>query len=898
MAEGPLLAWNAAPGPVQQTRSVEGAGSVPFEADKNQMKGQLQLLRKKIRVRQPAATLAPTPGQQGLATSTSRSSSAPAGFGVVVGSPPSPAAFSDRGPDSGPAVPGRSRQGSSPQPAGEERLQPRRVASTDAAARRAAHAGGASLSPMAKAEPAAPRRSGADSRWDTEPAAAEPAAPRFLTRGQGKSSLTAGAAARAQSVEVREPASSSAATRESSARPPRPGKRGDPGEQRTARPPSAGRRSAAAQPYPSGEAEAEAEAERAPSPTLQPTSKGKGRGRGRGSGAPARPSKDSLLPTEVNCGGSAVSRDILDRITSFLPVQTLPSFRRTSVCFHTVVAKRVAAEGDSLRNMLDTHLECRRLNSKRVWVCVRARPSDKLGGLNIDKNRVTVPGQNGTAGITFFSDQAFGGPATQDEVSHYICDRLLYHALNGEHICLMAYGQTGSGKTHTMFGSLEAGDNKALAFYAVAKLGEMLRNGSTQAKSIDFSFMECYNNDLYDLLDGAKPLSKQRSSDQHVVPQGLTRRSCNADNCEAQVSTWLREGAASRTVGKTVFNPRSSRSHGIVLLTLVWAGRKQNSRLLETKSTAAASPAETRIYIVDLAGSERAGLYAVDEHQLKEGEHINLSLSALGRVVGALAGGKCKHVPYRDSALTWLLKDAITGTSARVCLVAAVHPAHPVETTSTLRYAKQYSALQTSTGSVVPDLTSEVRTLQRKLDQLKHTFKKAMEGDEGDGWTKESLTGNVTPTRNAKELIEAHAYLQWTKHHQSKAAVRGQRRDRSTIGRIRTTLDVPEPRLPSDAPDGRLLDEAQRNAEDSVDPDGMQPYRVVEVVFEGRHGRPPTILWYPEPALEEVLPPKALMDALASIEKVEEDIAKKKTDLKAAQDFCKNEQKEWMNTKS
>lgn len=152
--------------------------------------------------------------------------------------------------------------------------------------------------------------------------------------------------------------------------------------------------------------------------------------------------------------------------------------------------------------------------------------------------------------------------------------------------------------------------------------------------------------------------------------------------------------------------------------------------------------ARARIYLVDLAGSERAGLYAMDPEQLKEGEAINLSLSALGRVVGALATGKCKHVPYRDSALTWLLKDAVTGTSARVCMVAAVHPNHAQESASTLRYAHQYSALQTSSGSRVSDLTSEVRQQQRRVDGLKRAFESACAGTEhGIAWTPEASSG-------------------------------------------------------------------------------------------------------------------------------------------------------------
>merc|ERR1711976_915013 len=102
-------------------------------------------------------------------------------------------------------------------------------------------------------------------------------------------------------------------------------------------------------------------------------------------------------------------------------------------------------------------------------------------------------------------------------------------------------------------------------------------------------------------------------------------------------------------VGKTVFNPRSSRSHAVVMLHLCWSQQSSRTNRLTGGRSMPSSTRETRIYLVDLAGSERAGKHALAPEQLKEGEHINLSLSALGRVVSALAGGKCEHVPYRDS---------------------------------------------------------------------------------------------------------------------------------------------------------------------------------------------------------------------------------------------------------
>eukprot|EP00747_Dinoflagellata_sp_TGD_P080363 gnl/TRDRNA2_/TRDRNA2_160859_c3_seq1.p1 gnl/TRDRNA2_/TRDRNA2_160859_c3~~gnl/TRDRNA2_/TRDRNA2_160859_c3_seq1.p1 ORF type:complete len:511 (-),score=78.76 gnl/TRDRNA2_/TRDRNA2_160859_c3_seq1:50-1426(-) len=456
----------------------------------------------------------------------------------------------------------------------------------------------------------------------------------------------------------------------------------------------------------------------------------------------------------------------------------------------------------------------------------------------------------------------------------------------------MAYGQTGSGKTHTMFGSLEPGSpNRGLAFRAIDKLATLLQNcdrAGGPPPYVELSFLEVYNDGLFDLLDGSRPLSKQRSSEKHVVPQGLTRKRCEIGDMEEQVRSWLREGASMRTVGKTVFNPRSSRSHAVVMLHICWGNDARSGRYRP----------ETRLYLVDLAGSERSGLYSLSPEQLKEGEHINLSLSALGRVVSSLASGKSEHVPYRDSALTWLLKDAITGKSGRVCMVAAVHPAYAAETASTLRYARQYSTLQASASGRIPELASEVRDLQRKVDSLKHAFEKALASDEHQiPWTRESLRGNMhcQSRYNIKDLFEMHPFLEWTQGHQSKAAQRGQRRGTVGIGIARTFADIPPPRHPEEKPDGRRA----TNGKALPVPEaigGDPPDRVVEVVFEGKHGRPPVVLWYPEAALEMVQPPKALLDAMVKLDQNEEELSRKRDELMKARKGEAADQQEWMST--
>lgn len=154
---------------------------------------------------------------------------------------------------------------------------------------------------------------------------------------------------------------------------------------------------------------------------------------------------------------------------------------------------------------------------------------------------------------------------------------------------------------------------------------------------------------------------------------------------EDQVSNWLEEGAACRSVGKTVFNERSSRSHAIATVHIRWEADARH---------------EARVYLVDLAGSERAGQYALGAEQLKQGVNINKSLSTMARVITVMASGAAEHVPYRDSALTWLLSDAITGRNARAFMLATMHPAHAAETLSTLQYAQHYSSIKSNQEAI------------------------------------------------------------------------------------------------------------------------------------------------------------------------------------------------------
>jgi hypothetical protein len=256
---------------------------------------------------------------------------------------------------------------------------------------------------------------------------------------------------------------------------------------------------------------------------------------------------------------------------------------------------------------------------------------------------------------------------------------------------------------------------------------------------IEFSFLEVYNEKVYDLLAGNKQVEltserevKRAGSKYHaaelsgparVVAKDLSRRTCDLYKLEEQVGDWVHEGASTRTVGKTVFNAHSSRSHAVATMHIRWEE----------------GGAETRMYLVDLAGSERAGQYALSAEQLKQGVNINKSLSTLARVITVLSSGAAEHVPYRDSTLTWLLSDAITGINARTFMVAAVNPQHGPETLSTLQYAHQYSSLQSNQEEI-----NKVGAFARKslahLQQCKRTLTLSLKDTT---WTKATLRAQM-----------------------------------------------------------------------------------------------------------------------------------------------------------
>ncbi|KAJ1722243.1 hypothetical protein LPJ53_003316 [Coemansia erecta] len=360
---------------------------------------------------------------------------------------------------------------------------------------------------------------------------------------------------------------------------------------------------------------------------------------------------------------------------------------------------------------------------KNVVVAVRVRPLSAREQRHGHTAQVTVSGQQttvddseaaaggGGAQHQFTFDHSYGASTPQAAVFADIGSSVLDHAFMGYHCCVFAYGQTGSGKSHTMMGSAEdPGLIPRICQGLFARIsGASDADAAADECTVEVSYLEIYNEHVYDLL--AQPQAARRGLRVREHPQlgpyveDLTQAAVDS---YAGVAAHMGQGNRMRTVAATQMNAESSRSHAVFTVTLA----QQHSRRL------------SRIRLVDLAGSERAAATAASSGvRRREGAQINRSLAALGKVIAALSSdGEAVHVPYRDSALTWLLRDSLGGNS-RTFMVAAVAPASVRESLSTLRYAQRAKRIvnratvneQATPAQMIRSLQAEVLALRRQL---------------------------------------------------------------------------------------------------------------------------------------------------------------------------------------
>ncbi|XP_029281093.1 kinesin-like protein KIF13B isoform X2 [Cottoperca gobio] len=311
--------------------------------------------------------------------------------------------------------------------------------------------------------------------------------------------------------------------------------------------------------------------------------------------------------------------------------------------------------------------------------------------------------------------------AGQDVVFQCLGESLLDNAFMGYNACIFAYGQTGSGKSYTMMGTAEQpGLIPRLCSSLFSRTVKEAREG--ESFTVEVSYMEIYNEKVRDLLDPKGNRQALRVREHNVMGPYVDGLSRLAVACYKDIESLMSEGNKSRTVAATNMNEESSRSHAVFNIILTHT-------LIDLQSETSGEKV-SKLSLVDLAGSERAAKTGAAGERLKEGSNINKSLSTLGLVISALADqgagkNKSKFVPYRDSVLTWLLKDSLGGNS-RTAMVATISPAadNYDETLSTLRYADRAKSIinhavvnEDPNARIIRELREEVEKLKEQLTE-------------------------------------------------------------------------------------------------------------------------------------------------------------------------------------
>uniref|UniRef100_A0A8C1R2W4 plus-end-directed kinesin ATPase n=1 Tax=Cyprinus carpio TaxID=7962 RepID=A0A8C1R2W4_CYPCA len=314
--------------------------------------------------------------------------------------------------------------------------------------------------------------------------------------------------------------------------------------------------------------------------------------------------------------------------------------------------------------------------------------------------------------------------ACQKQVYKDIGEEMLLHAFEGYNVCIFAYGQTGAGKSYTMMGKQEKDQEGIIPLLCedlFTKISD--NNDNSMSYSVEVSYMEIYCERVRDLLN-PKNKGNLRVREHPLMGPYVEDLSKLAVTSYNDIQDLMDSGNKARTVAATNMNETSSRSHAV--FNIIFTQKRCDS---DTDNT---SEKVSKISLVDLAGSERADSTGAKGTRLKEGANINKSLTTLGKVISALAevdsapnkNKKKKKVesfiPYRDSVLTWLLRENLGGNS-RTAMVAALSPAdiNYDETLSTLRYADR--AKQIRCNAVINEDPNNrlVRELKEEVSRLK-----------------------------------------------------------------------------------------------------------------------------------------------------------------------------------
>ena len=355
--------------------------------------------------------------------------------------------------------------------------------------------------------------------------------------------------------------------------------------------------------------------------------------------------------------------------------------------------------------------------------------------------------------VRYAFDRVFPPSTTQREVYRGTIEPMFAGLLSGFNASVFAYGATGCGKTHTISGT---SDDPGLIFLTMQGLYERIAAESHEYETdLRLSYLEIYNETIRDLLSetptpAGRGLALREDAARKISVVGITE---HIPESPEQVLDMITEGNKRRTQSPTEANAVSSRSHAVLQVNVT--RRPRTADTVEEMCSAS-------LNIIDLAGSERASATTNHGMRMKEGANINRSLLALGSCINALCqsnvnqrgGTRSRHIPYRNSKLTRLLKFSLGG-NCKTVMIACVSPssAHYDETHNTLKYANQAKNIQTKVSrnllhidrhvaqyvQAIASLRSEIAELKEKLARAPHA--------------------TTYDTERAAQLEQAHAQL-------------------------------------------------------------------------------------------------------------------------------------------
>ena len=362
------------------------------------------------------------------------------------------------------------------------------------------------------------------------------------------------------------------------------------------------------------------------------------------------------------------------------------------IAYYSALEQKYRVLKDENRQLYNTIQDLR----GNIRVFCRIRPQGTTGDHServtdvTDEGMLSVYSDKHSKWHSFKFDRVFDENSRQQEV-YQEAKPLVRSVLDGFNVCIFAYGQTGSGKTYTMSGKSENEAELGLNYRALADLFEQRDERRDEVEySVKVQLVEIYNETIRDLLlsSGDGNGNGGRTSQEHQQPLTLqANRSASggftllgatemAVSSAEEVSYVMELGVKNRTTAETKMNERSSRSHQV--LTVMVEGRHLDSGVC-TRGC---------LHLIDLAGSERLSRSGAAGQQLLEAQHINKSLSSLGCVMQALAQ-KREHIPFRDSKLTQLLAESLSGQAKSMMFVHIAPEASSVsETLSTLNFGK------------------------------------------------------------------------------------------------------------------------------------------------------------------------------------------------------------------